>query len=86
LPVLQSNIKKFSGSICIFLDWKQGHKKIYHMFKQSLIPIFIIVLTQERSKNGKLKMEEKIFQDINNSRADIKVIHYNHIEQELGAV
>ncbi len=80
LPVLESNIKKFSGSICIFLDWEQGHKKIYQMFKQALIPIFIIVLTQ-----NKLKMEEIIFQDMNNSRADIKVIHYDHIQQELGA-
>ncbi len=80
-PLLESNIKKFSGAICIFLDWEQGHKTIYKMFKQAQIPIFIIVVT-----NNKLQMEETIFQDMSNSSADIKVIHYNNIQQELGGV
>ncbi|MCP4670266.1 MAG: DUF58 domain-containing protein, partial [Desulfobacula sp.] len=79
LPLLESNIKNFSGSICIFLGWEQGHKKIYHLFKQALIPITVIILAQD-----KLKMEETIFQDMNHSRANIKVIHFNHIQQELG--
>jgi len=81
LPVLKSNIKKFSGSICIFLGWEQGHKNIYQLFKQALIPIFIIVLAQD-----KLKMEKTVFQDMDNSSDHIKVIQYNHIQQELGIV
>ena len=69
--------------------WEQGHKKIYRMFKQALIPIFIVVLAQNPDPNqdqyqGKKKLEESIFQDIDNSRADIKVVHYNQIQQELG--
>ncbi len=81
LPVLKSNIKKFSGSICIFLGWEQGHKNIYQLFKQASIPIFIIVLAQD-----KLKMEKTVFQDMDNSPDHIKVIHYNHIQQELSIV
>jgi hypothetical protein len=89
LPLLESNIQKFSSSICVFLKWEQGHKKIYRMFKQALIPIFIVVLAQNPDPNqdqyqGKKKLEESIFQDIDNSRADIKVVHYNQIQQELG--
>ena len=81
LPVIESNINKFSGSICNFLGCEQGHKKIYSLFKQASIPIFVIILTRD-----KLKMEETIFQDMSHSRANIKVIHYNHIQQELGAI
>jgi len=78
VPALQSNIKKISGSICIFLSWQEGHKKIYQMFQQSQVPLFIIVLAEDT-----LKMEEKIFQDMNTT-AHIKVVHIGRIQQELG--
>lgn len=78
IPALQSNIKKISGSICIFLDWQEGHKKIYQMFKQSQVPVFIIVLAED-----KLKMEEKISRDMNRM-AHIKVVQRGRIQQELG--
>jgi hypothetical protein len=83
-PLLESNIKTFSGSICIFLGWEQGHKKIYQLFKQARIPIFVIILIHNESKADKLKMEEDVFQDINNFKDDLKVIHYKDIQQELG--
>jgi Protein of unknown function DUF58 len=78
VPFIQAGLKKFSGSICIFLGWEQGHKKIFKMFKQSLVPLFVIVLAQD-----KLKMEEKIFQDINDM-THIKVMETGQIKEELG--
>jgi len=78
VPALQSNIKQISGSICIFLSWQKDHKKIYQMFQQSQVPLFIIVLAEDT-----LKMEEKIFQDMN-TLAHIKVVHINQVQQELG--
>jgi hypothetical protein len=78
VPTLQSNIKKISGAICIFIDWQGGHKKIYQMFKHAQVPVFIIVLAQD-----KIKMEEKIFQDMN-TRDHIKVVPIERIHQELG--
>ena len=80
VPALQSNIKKFSGSICIFLGWQEGHKKIYQIFEKALIPVFIVVLAED-----KLKMEEKISRDTQ-SMACIKVVESDQIQQELGVV
>jgi len=48
------------------------------MFQQSQVPLFIIVLAEDT-----LKMEEKIFQDMN-TLAHIKVVHINQVQQELG--
>jgi hypothetical protein len=78
VPFIQAGLKKFSGSICIFLGWEEGHKKIFQMFKQALVPIFVIVLAED-----KLKMEEKIFQDMN-ATAHIKVLESDQIQEELG--
>ncbi|MCK5163486.1 MAG: DUF58 domain-containing protein [Desulfobacula sp.] len=78
VPLLQSNIKKFSGSICVFLGWDKGHKKIYQIFKRSLVPISVIVLAE-----NKVKMEEKILQDMN-FLTHIKVVQTSQIRQELG--
>ena len=78
VPTLQADLKKFSGSICIFLGWEEGHKKIFQMFKQALVPIFVIVLAED-----KLKMEEKIFQDMN-LMGHIKVVESGQIQEELG--
>ena len=80
VPVLQPCIKKFSGSICIFLGWEAGHKKIYKMFKQALVPMFIIVLAED-----KLKMEKKISLDMN-EMTHIKVVQTGKIQQVLGIV
>jgi len=82
IPALQPNIKKFSGTICIFLGWEQGHKKIYQMFEQALVPVSVIVLAED-----KLKMEEKISKDMDgdmNFVTHIKVVQSNQILQELG--
>ena len=48
------------------------------MFKQALVPIFVIVLAED-----KLKMEEKIFQDMNPT-VHIKVMESDQIQEELG--
>ena len=80
MPTLQSSIKIFSGSICVFLGWEEGHKKIYQMFKQALVPVFIIVLAED-----KLKMERKIFHDMN-AMTHVKVVQSGQIQQELGVV
>jgi len=78
VPALQASIKNFSGSICVFLGWEKGHKKIYQMFKQALVPVSVIVLAED-----KLKMERKILYDIN-AMTHIKVIQSGQIKQELG--
>jgi len=80
VPILQPCIKKFSGSICIFLGWQEGHKKIYQMFKQALVPVFVIVLAE-----NKLEMEKKISLDIGET-THIKVVQNGQIEQGLGIV
>jgi uncharacterized protein (DUF58 family) len=80
VPTLQSNIKNFSGSICIFLGWQEGHKKIYQIFKRALVPVSIIVLAED-----KLKMEKKIFHD-KDAITHIKVVQSNQIRQVLGVI
>lgn len=80
VPVLQSNIKKISGSICIFLGWQNGHKKVFQLFQKAQVPVFIIVLAAD-----KLKMEQKIFRDIN-STTSIKVVSVSQIEKDLSQV
>ncbi|MBU1341490.1 MAG: DUF58 domain-containing protein [Proteobacteria bacterium] len=80
MPTLAANIQQFSGAICIFLDWDKGHKKIYQLFKQSALPVFIVVLTE-----NKLKMEEKIFQDMM-VRTGIKVVEKGQIQSALGRI
>jgi len=78
LPILESNIKKISGFICIFLDWEDGHKKIYQMMEQSCVPVFVIVLAED-----KLRMEEKIYRHMD-PVPHIKVVQTGSVLQELG--
>ena len=79
-PAIQADLKKFSSSICIFLGWEEGHEKVYQLFQQALVPIFIIVLAE-----NKLKMEEKIFID-KNAKAHIKVVETGQIQETLGKI
>lgn len=46
IPTLKANIKQFSGSICVFLDWTLAHQKITQLFDQAKIPVFIIIVTE----------------------------------------
>jgi hypothetical protein len=78
IPSLESNIKKIAGSICIFLGWDKGHKKIYRMYKQQKISVLVIVLASD-----KLKMEEKIFQDVENLPHEIRVVQTQNIKEGL---
>jgi hypothetical protein len=75
---IQCDLKKFSSSICIFLGWEQDHKKVYQLFKQAMVPIFVIVLAE-----NKIKMEEKIFRD-KTAIIDIKVVQIDQIQETLG--
>jgi uncharacterized protein (DUF58 family) len=77
IPSLESNMRKFAGSICIFLGWDKGHKKIYRMYKQIGTSVLVIVLAAD-----KLKMEEKIFQDIENLPKDIRVVQKGDIKKD----
>ncbi len=75
---MPSDLDKFSSAICIFLDWEEGHKKLYQLFNQSFVPVFVIVLAED-----KLKMEKKIFQN-NTHTPDIKVMETGQIKKILG--
>ncbi len=78
LPNLQTNIKRFSGSICVFLGWEKGHRKIYQLFEQAQIPLCVIVITEDKQK-----MKEKIASSLT-SYDQIKVVQTGQIEKELG--
>jgi uncharacterized protein (DUF58 family) len=78
VPALQGSIKKISCSICVFLGWDAGHKKIYQMFKQSRVKVFIIVVAVD-----KLEMEEKMVQELT-STAPITVVEIGRIQETLG--
>ena len=78
VPALRSGINNISSAICIFLDWQDDHKKIIQVFKEARVPVFIVVVTDD-----KLKMEEKIFQD-GIPPAHIRVVEKDQIQERLG--
>ncbi|MFH2057666.1 MAG: DUF58 domain-containing protein [Pseudomonadota bacterium] len=84
IPILKANIKQFSGSICIFLGWTKAHQKIVQLFEQAMVPVFIIIMTEDD-----LKTKENILNatDTANGTKDIngmKIVQTDKIAQTLG--
>ncbi len=76
VPVLKENIQQFSGVICVFLNWKAGHKKIFDLFEQAGVQFYIIVLAKDKNK-----ITEKI-RSHTKSMDWIHVIEHSHEEKE----
>ncbi|MFH2090752.1 MAG: DUF58 domain-containing protein [Pseudomonadota bacterium] len=83
IPVLTANIKQFSGSICVFLDWTSAHQEIIQLFDQARIPVFIIIVTDKP-----LKIKDSILKTAgrtNQTKPDrIKIVEPGKIMQVLG--
>ena len=78
IPVLKANIQQFSGSICIFLDWTKAHQKIVQLFEQAMVPVFIIIMTEDQ-----LKMQETILNETGAANG-MKIVQPDKVAQTLG--
>jgi len=79
-PFIRADLNRISSSICIFLGWEKGHKHLYQLFKQALVPVSIIVLAENKNQ-----MEDKLFQD-KTDMAIIKVVEIGQVQETLGQV
>lgn len=65
LPVLSSQIKPISGSVCIFQDWSQGHTEIFRLFEQNRIDArFIVVCRDTDEMNARIQRSVGRFENI----------------------
>ncbi|MFA5904219.1 MAG: DUF58 domain-containing protein [Desulfobacula sp.] len=78
--VLESGLKKISGAVCVFSGWEKEHEEIIRMIKETLVPVFIIVLAADASK------KEDIAGKIRNSDQTIRVVQIGKVVEELSTL
>lgn len=77
VPALQGNIRHFSSAVCIFLDWKSGHKKILDIFRQSLLPVHIFILAEDETQ-----VKTKVLKDVG-TLAGIRIINHGLLWEDF---
>lgn len=77
VPVLQGNIRHFSSAVCIFLDWKSGHKKILDVFRQSFLPVHIFILADDEPG-----MKTKVLKDTG-TLAGIRIVNHGMLWEDF---
>ncbi len=77
MHVLKKSIRQISGSICIFLDWTSDHADLVQLLCQAGIPVFIIIVADDReiikNKTNQIKTGQ------------IKIVEPDKIMERLGA-
>ena len=77
IPLIQRDINRFSGAVCVFLGWTEAHQKILRLFKQAGIPVAVFLISTERSKT-----EQEVLSG-RTGHARIRVIEPGRIKEDL---